>query len=65
MLLNRKVLQLLGLCLYSVLLHPCVLRLTQNLDIMMLIDYAIPLMNVSKILLSIYSRYDVRVIPGF
>ena len=33
---------------------------TQNLDIMMLSDYAIPLMNVSKSFLSIYSRYAVQ-----
>ena len=42
-----------------------VLNLTQNLDIMMLIDYAIPLMNVSKILLSIYSRYAAEIVLGF
>ena len=53
------------MCLLTVLLLPCVLSLTQNLDIMMLIDYAIPLMNVSKILLSIYSRYAAEIVLGF
>ena len=54
------------MCLLTVLLLPCVLSLTQNLDIMMLIDYAIPLMKcLKKILLSIYSRYAPETVPGF
>ena len=53
------------MCLRIVLLLPCVLSLTQNLDIMMLIDYAIPLMNVSKFLLSIYSHFAAKIVLGF
>ena len=65
MLLNRKVLGLLSLCLRTILLLPCAISLTQNLDIMMLSDYAIPLMNVSKSFLSIYSRYAAEIFLGF
>ena len=53
------------MCLRTVLLLLCVISLTQNLDIMMLSDYAIPLMNVSKSFLSIYSRYAAEIVLGF
>ena len=53
------------MCLLTVLLLPCVHNLTQDLDIMMLSDYAIPLMNVSKSFLSIYRRYAAEIVLGF